>query len=176
MAIQNHPSTDATMTMLVGNGRMPIVEASANLIQGSESMFARVEVDTMRPGQPERHACHFVLIGSRASVLAVLDELRAAVDDAQPARPDLVTHAPTAAFFTSTALGCPTAPGVAEPPGPAFGKQRQHPRALGVRPGVLAFGVTNHYASGSLCGSWAAWRATAVGSAAAFISQGGWSL
>jgi hypothetical protein len=82
MAIQDHPSTDATMTMLVGNGRMPIVEASANLIQGSESMFARIEVDTMRPGQPERHACHFVLIGSRASVLAVLDQLRDAVHTA----------------------------------------------------------------------------------------------
>jgi hypothetical protein len=41
----------------------------------------------MRLGQPERHACHFVLIGSRASVLAVLDELRAAVDAAQPPDP-----------------------------------------------------------------------------------------
>jgi hypothetical protein len=86
--MQDHPSTDATLTMLVGDGRRPIVEASANLIQGSESMFARVEVDTMRPGQPERHACHFVLIGSRPAVLAVLDELRAAVDAAQPPEPD----------------------------------------------------------------------------------------
>jgi hypothetical protein len=72
---QPWPSTDATLTLLVGPERMPLVEASASMIQGGESMFARVESDTGVRG-PERHACHFVLIGSRASVLAVLDELR----------------------------------------------------------------------------------------------------
>lgn len=78
------PSTDASLTILVGDGRMPLVEASANLIQGQESMFARVAVDTMRPGQPERHAITFALIGTRASVLQVLDELRRAVAAAPP--------------------------------------------------------------------------------------------
>jgi hypothetical protein len=78
MAMQDHPSTDATMTMLVGDGRTPIVEASASIIRGSESMFARVEVDTGVHG-PERHGAHFVLIGSRAAVLAVLDQLRTEV-------------------------------------------------------------------------------------------------
>jgi len=58
--------------------RSPIVEASASIIQGSESMFARVEVDTGIHGR-ERHACHFVIIGRRADVLAVLDQLRHAV-------------------------------------------------------------------------------------------------
>jgi hypothetical protein len=77
------PSTDVSMTMLVGDGRMPLVEASANLIQGAESMFAWVAVDTL-PGQPERHAITVALIGSRASVLRVLDELRDAVRSAPP--------------------------------------------------------------------------------------------
>jgi hypothetical protein len=78
MAMQDHPSTDATMTMLIGPDRMPITEASASIIRGGESMFARVEVDTGVHG-PERHAAHFVIIGRRADVLAVLDQLRHAV-------------------------------------------------------------------------------------------------
>jgi hypothetical protein len=77
----DHPSTDTTMTMLVGDGRTPFVEASASIIRGSESMFARVEVDTGLHG-PERHACHFVLIGRRADVLGVLNQLRVAVVNA----------------------------------------------------------------------------------------------
>jgi hypothetical protein len=72
------PSTDSTLTMLVGPERMPITEASASVIQGRESMFARIEADTGVKA-PERHAAHFVLIGTRAAVLQVLDQLRHAV-------------------------------------------------------------------------------------------------
>ena len=77
------PSTDATMTMLVGDGREPAVTASASMLAGGESVFARVEVDDM-PKDRSRHAAHFALIGRRDAVLAVLEQLRTAVDQAQP--------------------------------------------------------------------------------------------
>ena len=82
------PSTDASITMLVRPGIAPRVTASAKILKGSESVFALVEVDTMRPGEPERHSAHFSLIGDRASVLDVIRQLRAAVDAAQPSAPE----------------------------------------------------------------------------------------
>ncbi len=81
------PSTDTTMTILVSDGVIPAVSASASIIHGTESVFARVEVDTLRPGGPARHAARFALIGPRAVVVAVLRDLRAAVDAAQPPEP-----------------------------------------------------------------------------------------
>ena len=76
-------STDAALTVLVDPGRELTVTASASTIQGSESVFARIEVDTMRPSEPERHAARFALIGPRAAVRDVLAQLVAAVDAAQ---------------------------------------------------------------------------------------------
>jgi hypothetical protein len=78
-----HASTDAALTVLVAPGRELTVTASASIIQGAESVFARIEVDTMRPSQPERHAARFALIGPRSSVRALLAQLVAAVDAAQ---------------------------------------------------------------------------------------------
>jgi hypothetical protein len=75
-------STDATVTVLVGSGRMPAVSAAANLIQGTESVSARVDVDDMPSGRA-RHSIHLALIGDRAAVLDVLGQLAAAVDAAQ---------------------------------------------------------------------------------------------
>jgi hypothetical protein len=72
------PSTEVVVTLLVGPGHMPTIEASASIIHGSESTFARIEADTGVHG-PERHAVRLVLIGRRAAVLEVLDELRRAV-------------------------------------------------------------------------------------------------
>lgn len=80
------PSTDSTLTVLVDAGRMPAVTASASMLSGSESVFARVEVDDM-PKDRSRHSAHFALIGPRAAVLAALDQLRAAVDAARPSEP-----------------------------------------------------------------------------------------
>jgi hypothetical protein len=80
-----HASTDAALTMLVVPGRELTVTTSASIIQGAESVFARIEVDTMRPSQPERHAARFALIGPRAAVQGVLAQLAAAVDAAQAA-------------------------------------------------------------------------------------------
>jgi hypothetical protein len=81
------PSSDATLTMLVNAGAMPAVTASASILQGGESVFARIELDDM-PKDRARHAAHFSLIGPRDTVLAVLRELRAAVDAAQVEPPE----------------------------------------------------------------------------------------
>jgi hypothetical protein len=78
-----HASTDAALTMLVAPGRKLTVTASASTIGGAESIFARLEVDTMRASQPERHSARFALIGPRSSVRDVLAQLVAAVDAAQ---------------------------------------------------------------------------------------------
>jgi ribulose 1,5-bisphosphate carboxylase large subunit-like protein len=78
-----HASTDAALTVLVAPGRELTVAASASRIAGTESVFARIEVDTMRPSASERHAARFALIGPRSSVLDVLAQLAAAVDAAQ---------------------------------------------------------------------------------------------
>jgi hypothetical protein len=78
-----HASSDAALTVLVAPGRELTVAASASIIQGAESVFARIEVDTMRPSEPERHAVRFALIGPRAAVQEVLAQLAAAVDAAQ---------------------------------------------------------------------------------------------
>ena len=78
-------STDAALTVLVAPGRELTVTASASIIQGSESVFARIEVDTMRPSESERHAARFALIGPRSSVRGALAQLVAAVDAAQVA-------------------------------------------------------------------------------------------
>jgi hypothetical protein len=83
------PSTEAIATLLLGPEHMPTVEASASMIRGSESMFARIEADTGIHGR-ERHAVRLVLIGDRPSVLATLDQLRAAVIAARP--PEGVTE------------------------------------------------------------------------------------
>jgi hypothetical protein len=72
--------------MLVNAGAMPSVTASASILQGGESVFARVELDDM-PKDRARHAAHFSLIGPRAAVVDVLRQLRAAVDAAQPPEP-----------------------------------------------------------------------------------------
>jgi hypothetical protein len=77
------PSTDATLTILVGPDRMPAVTASAAILVGTESVSARIEVDDA-PKHRSRHSAHFAMLGDRASVLAVLDQLRAAVVAAQP--------------------------------------------------------------------------------------------
>ena len=77
------PSTDSTLTILVGPDRMPAITASAQLLLGTESVSARVEVDDA-PRHRSRHSCHLALLGDRASVLQVLDQLRAAVVAAQP--------------------------------------------------------------------------------------------
>jgi len=71
------------MHLLVGPATMPAVSASASIIRGSESVFARVEVDDM-PKDRARHAVRVAVIGLRVAVLALLDELRAAVDAARP--------------------------------------------------------------------------------------------
>ena len=66
------------MHVLVDHDRMPAVSASAAIIRGSESVFARLEVDDM-PADRARHAIRFALSGRRADVLAVLEQLRTAV-------------------------------------------------------------------------------------------------
>jgi hypothetical protein len=76
------PSTDTTLTMLVDPSRMPAVTATASVVQGGESLFARVEAYDM-PKERSRHSAYFALIGPRVAVLAVLDQLRAAVHAAQ---------------------------------------------------------------------------------------------
>ena len=81
------PSSDATLTMIVNAGAMPAVTASASTLQGGESVFARIELDDM-PKHAARHAAHFSLIGPRDAVVAVLRELRAAVDAAQAPEPE----------------------------------------------------------------------------------------
>jgi hypothetical protein len=75
-------STDAALTVLVAPGRHLAVAASASILQGTESVFARVEVDT-GTSEPERHSARFALIGPRSSVRDVLAQLVAAVDAAQ---------------------------------------------------------------------------------------------
>lgn len=75
-------SSDAALTVLVAPGRDLTVAASASTIQGAESVFARVEVDT-GTSEPERHSARFALIGPRASVRDALAQLVAAVDAAQ---------------------------------------------------------------------------------------------
>jgi hypothetical protein len=62
---------------------MPYVTASAQMLVGSESLAARIEVDDA-PRHHSRHSSHFAMLGDRASVLAVLDQLRTAVDAARP--------------------------------------------------------------------------------------------
>lgn len=80
-----HASTDAALTVLVAPGRELTVTASAARIAGSETVFARVEVDTARPPSgPERHTLRFAIIGPRASVQEVLDRLVEAVNAVQP--------------------------------------------------------------------------------------------
>jgi hypothetical protein len=76
------PSTDANVTMLVGRGRVPILGATASMIQGGESVFARIETDTGVRG-PERHAARFSLIGPRADLLEILGQLAGLVTAAQ---------------------------------------------------------------------------------------------
>jgi hypothetical protein len=76
------PSTDANVTMLVGRGRVPLLAASASMIQGGESVFARIEVDTGVHG-PERHAARFSMIGPRADLLEILGQLSGLVAAAQ---------------------------------------------------------------------------------------------
>jgi hypothetical protein len=77
-----HASTDVALTVLVAPGRELTVTASASRIAGSESVFARIEVDTGVKAS-ERHAARFALIGPRSSVVDVLAQLVAAVDAAQ---------------------------------------------------------------------------------------------
>jgi hypothetical protein len=81
------PSTNVDLTMLVNPGAMPRVTATASILQGAESVFVLVEVDDMPKDRP-RHAARFVLIGDRASMVAVLRQLRLAVDAAQPVTPE----------------------------------------------------------------------------------------
>jgi hypothetical protein len=73
--------------MLVGPGRMPAVIANAWILAGRESLFARIEVDEM-PKDRSHHAAHFALIGPRTAVLAVLDQLRTAVERTRPPEGD----------------------------------------------------------------------------------------
>jgi hypothetical protein len=78
-----HASTDVALTVLVAPGRELTMTASASRIVGSETVFARIEVDTMRASGSDRHVARFALIGPRSSVLDVLARLAAAVDAAQ---------------------------------------------------------------------------------------------
>jgi hypothetical protein len=77
------PSTNTDVSLLVAADSLPAVSASASMLAGSESVFARLDVDDMRPGQP-RHSVHLSLIGPRAAVLEAVDRLRAAVEAALP--------------------------------------------------------------------------------------------
>jgi hypothetical protein len=78
MSQEGHPTTEATLHVLVDRDRMPAISATASIVQGSETMFARLEVDDM-PADRARHAVRFALSGRRVDVLRVLDQLRAAV-------------------------------------------------------------------------------------------------
>jgi len=69
-----------------GAATMPAVTASASILQGDEGVFARIEVDDI-PKHAARHAAHFALIGPRDAVVAVLRELRAAVDALRSSHP-----------------------------------------------------------------------------------------
>jgi hypothetical protein len=80
------PSTHATLTVQVGSGRFPTIEATAAVMpSGEESVFAVLRVDSLTHGQPERHTAQFTLIGPRGLLLDVLAQLSGKVVAAQPA-------------------------------------------------------------------------------------------
>jgi hypothetical protein len=78
VANPQHPTTEATMHVLVTRDSRPAISATASIVYGTESLFAHLEVDDM-PTDRARHACRLTISGRRVDVLGVLDQLRAAV-------------------------------------------------------------------------------------------------
>jgi hypothetical protein len=78
------PSTHASLHLLVGDGRMPVVSAEAGSITGVDMVWARVEVDTL-DAEPKRtrHAARFTVSGPRADVKRLIVDMAAAVAGAE---------------------------------------------------------------------------------------------
>jgi hypothetical protein len=73
------PGSDASLYLLVGAGRMPVVGAAAGLVAGSESVWLRIEFNDMSSGRA-RHSGHFTVSGPPADVRALVAQLSEALD------------------------------------------------------------------------------------------------
>jgi hypothetical protein len=77
------PGTAATVHLLVGDGRMPVVSADVALVVDRPVAYLRLQVDDV-PRSGTRHTCDISISGPPADVAALVDQLRAAVDQARP--------------------------------------------------------------------------------------------
>jgi hypothetical protein len=78
VANREHPTTSADVHLLVSADQLPDVEATASLIGGAETVFARLLVDDM-PKLGPRHRVSVSVSGQRKLLLHLLDQLRSAV-------------------------------------------------------------------------------------------------
>jgi hypothetical protein len=78
LASPQHPTTSVDVHLLVAADQLPDVQATASLIGGAESVFARLLVDDM-PKVGARHRMTVSISGQRSLLLHLLDQLRSAV-------------------------------------------------------------------------------------------------
>jgi hypothetical protein len=77
------PGTAATVHLLIGDGRMPVISAEVHHVIDRPVAYLRVQVDDV-PRSGTRHTCDISISGPPADVAALVAQLAAAVDAAQP--------------------------------------------------------------------------------------------
>ena len=75
------PGTHATVHLLIGGGRAPVVTADRGMVVDSEILYLRAQVDDM-PRSGTRHTVDVSISGPPADVAALLATMAAAVQAA----------------------------------------------------------------------------------------------
>jgi hypothetical protein len=82
------PGTAATVHLLVGDGRAPVVSADVHEVVDRPVAYLRLQVDDV-PRSGTRHTCDVSISGPPEAVAALIEEMAAAVRQADPAPEDV---------------------------------------------------------------------------------------
>lgn len=77
------PGTAATVHLLIGDGRAPVVSADVQEVVDRPVAYLRLQVDDV-PRNGTRHTCDVSISGPPNEVAALVEQMALAVDQAQP--------------------------------------------------------------------------------------------
>jgi hypothetical protein len=75
------PGTAATVHLLVGAGRAPVISADVQVVIDQPVAYLRLQVDDV-PRSGTRHTCDISISGPPAEVAALVEQMAAAVEQA----------------------------------------------------------------------------------------------
>jgi hypothetical protein len=81
------PGTAATVHLLVGAGRAPVISADAHEVIDQPVLYLRAQVDDV-PRSGTRHTCDISISGPPADVAALVEQMATAVREAGPTSED----------------------------------------------------------------------------------------